>query len=58
MHLCIPLILEQNQIALAIISFGDPEMLRISGGTDESVPYGIGCLKVLQTAIYRFFPLS
>ena len=33
MHLCIPLILEQNQVALATFSFGNPKILRISGGT-------------------------
>ena len=53
MHLCIPLILEQNQIAKRLFSFGKSENASIFGGTDESVPYGFGCLKDRQTAVYR-----
>ena len=53
MHLCIPLILEQNQIAKRLFSFGKSENASIFGGTDESVPYGFGCLKDQQTAVYR-----
>ena len=39
--------------AKRLFSFGKSENARIFGGTDESVPYGCGCLKDQQTAIYR-----
>ncbi len=52
----LPVVLEQNHIAEGdknIFSFGKSENASIFGGTDESVPYGFGCLKDRQTAVYR-----
>ena len=47
---CRPLILEQNQIAIAIISFGNPENVNVFGRAANSRPYIVSIRFISSTS--------